>query len=1169
MNETAAEKPGVLILDDQRTQREELAGLMPPSEYEVHQAESPGEARRLLGQEHQGVTYALVDVNLGSGPDHQAAGIKFTKEIRKSYPSVKTIVYSTEEEGKVRRQARKNGAYRFLSRDDLVGNLKKVLDTLEQLRTIETEVQHLRKDAGLLFDAIEHIPSGFNIVDCEGIVWYCNKWNRDLCDCGDDYAGQTCWGLYHDLWHRDDWCPGCPSYKAIHGEHNQERCQSGKRLLHVKSSTEGPRMMAMVAAPLRVRDTGEIIGAIESVRDDTAEWLGKPDVDHITECCEAVAEFGFDAIRVYRSSADGKALLGVATSRENERKKLERFRQALADLPLHAQALDTNEPVFKEGAAAFAPGTASAHLALLPLAKYSNKSREHRALMEIVCAKRQLLPDELEPFEPFWRFIGDTLDEHLDTRKVEQRGDLDAALLALGKTLDRLDKADAIYTAVMEAVREAVDPTSMHFREVEGDVLVKQPVGFGPYFEHADHGRSLDQKDSGAVEAFQDPEGKPVLVHNAPNKDFFKRWAEQHPSEAGLQSYTTFRFGFADARYGTLNVQSKDADFLTENIVDFLQDVARLLGNAIARLRARSEEQERLKKTNDFLVAVLERAYAAPSELYRAVVERFSTLAEAAGCSLFLKETGARGAVSGGADRFVFAATTGLYDPKDGFRELTPKETREASYEPGQGLTGWVALYGVPLRLPGRTPEQLQQAREDLVKAGLVHPLPGEAAVRPIEWADKHSENQAEPQNVSKAPYLAVPIMLHDEVIGVIRVCALQEGAHKAEFSAEDQQILVTCARHTAMAIQAGSGFWRGLGAIIESMDHGVVVVESGTPDMAFVNRSALLLLGLGFDGPWRRVEDLDQNVLRPETDFCCSQALNEVQQMKAGQTSVQRNVVVKDDAAPFGQRSMVATMSPLVSAGGSAAGVVMLLHASPLHNAFRDAMHEIRGPLSTAQNLCDLLGEVEDLPEEATDLVPRILRQFGTFRGRIGNLDYLTKLELGEPLTLKQVDVRQVLQRVVDEEASLDPTKAPHLELPTQGVGRPFASTNAGALEIVLSNLVRNAVEHSPKDAAVHVALEERGNEAIVTVRNTASQQAREEALSVIEQYLVATGPVTSSGVVGRRGVGLRLCTRLCTALGATITVAWGFTDGVALRVALTKLDQITSQPEREGHGA
>jgi signal transduction protein with GAF and PtsI domain len=144
----------------------------------------------------------------------------------------------------------------------------------------------------------------------------------------------------------------------------------------------------------------------------------------------------------------------------------------------------------------------------------------------------------------------------------------------------------------------------------------------------------------------------------------------------------------------------------------------------------------------------------------------------AGGSSIFLRDD-----ITG---RYVLRGTTGL-------QEGGTMPAERVEYEPGEGLTGWIAKHGWPLRIANvKDSEELRRIAEDLV------------------WSKKYSEISAKPGQA----YVGVPILSRDgaTVLGVLRVSGkLKED----QFDEQDEALLSHVAAMVCIAIENSQRYER------------------------------------------------------------------------------------------------------------------------------------------------------------------------------------------------------------------------------------------------------------------------------------------------------------------------------------------------------------------------
>jgi len=148
-------------------------------------------------------------------------------------------------------------------------------------------------------------------------------------------------------------------------------------------------------------------------------------------------------------------------------------------------------------------------------------------------------------------------------------------------------------------------------------------------------------------------------------------------------------------------------------------------------------------------------------DVWALVVSETATSVEGDGCSLFLLEDG----------------VLKLKAPP-GFK--VKEEEKGAFYRPGEGLTGWVGATGKTLRVLDT---------HDVERFHQIDPK--------LDWKSKYSED-VDLDRFPENPFLAVPIIVNEEIVGVLRVIMKKSGV---AFSESDEEILRGIAAQIGAAI--------------------------------------------------------------------------------------------------------------------------------------------------------------------------------------------------------------------------------------------------------------------------------------------------------------------------------------------------------------------------------
>jgi signal transduction histidine kinase len=215
---------------------------------------------------------------------------------------------------------------------------------------------------------------------------------------------------------------------------------------------------------------------------------------------------------------------------------------------------------------------------------------------------------------------------------------------------------------------------------------------------------------------------------------------------------------------------------------------------------------------------------------------------------------------------------------------------------------------------------------------------------------------------------------------------------------------------------------------------------------------------------------------------------------------------------------------------------------------------HEFRTPLGIIQSSAELLRDFYNRMEsvERDEQLDSIFRNTRRMGGMMEDILVLSRLDAGrlefQPTSL---DLNSFCQRVVDEVSSATNRRCP-IELTLNPVPRE-AQADERLLGHIFTNLLSNAVKYSEPGATVHVALERKGPEAVVTVRD------RGVGISAEDQQKLFTAFHRGANVGSRPGTGLGLMlVKRCTELhGGKVRVSSEIGEGTTVVVTLPLFTQ------------
>ncbi|MBG8556108.1 ATP-binding protein [Hymenobacter guriensis] len=206
----------------------------------------------------------------------------------------------------------------------------------------------------------------------------------------------------------------------------------------------------------------------------------------------------------------------------------------------------------------------------------------------------------------------------------------------------------------------------------------------------------------------------------------------------------------------------------------------------------------------------------------------------------------------------------------------------------------------------------------------------------------------------------------------------------------------------------------------------------------------------------------------------------------------------------------------------------------------FANASHELRTPLTL------VLGPLETLlanPAHTLRVAGRApvalaYRQAHRLRELVDRILDLTKLQAGRlPVTPTPTAMAPWLRRVVAQFEGLATERGVRLLGPAVLPEALHLLVDAGKLEQILTNLLSNALNHTPAGGTVIVeaALPGPDGRYALTVRDTGPGIAAAEHERVFERFYQSPQPQPQGGT----GLGLALSRELATLLGGTLTLA------------------------------
>ncbi len=189
------------------------------------------------------------------------------------------------------------------------------------------------------------------------------------------------------------------------------------------------------------------------------------------------------------------------------------------------------------------------------------------------------------------------------------------------------------------------------------------------------------------------------------------------------------------------------------------------------------------------------------------------------------------------------------------------------------------------------------------------------------------------------------------------------------------------------------------------------------------------------------------------------------------------------------------------------------------------DASHELRTPLSIikADSELALLDIKELTPKEMETTLRSNLQEVNRMSKIIDNLLKLSFYDVKvDHIAVQDVNFTSIIDEIVNQAQSLANQKGVHLS--TGQTDEIIFSGNGTSLEQMVLNLIRNAILHTPTGGSVVVSLEQKGESALFTVKDTGRGISSEDLPHVFSPFYKAENAEQVPG----SGLGLTIVRRI-----------------------------------------
>jgi signal transduction histidine kinase len=247
--------------------------------------------------------------------------------------------------------------------------------------------------------------------------------------------------------------------------------------------------------------------------------------------------------------------------------------------------------------------------------------------------------------------------------------------------------------------------------------------------------------------------------------------------------------------------------------------------------------------------------------------------------------------------------------------------------------------------------------------------------------------------------------------------------------------------------------------------------------------------------------------------------------------------------ATPDGDRHFLPRATPLYAEGGAVAGTTIVLQDVTRLQRFDElkndmvatVAHEFRTPLTSLQMAIHLCVEqvVGPLTEKQADLLYAARDDCDRLRSIVEELLDLSRIQAGRVVLHRDaLDVEALVERAREAHQGLAAER--HVTLRSEALpGTGHVLADAERIQLVFSNLLGNAIRHSPAQGTVAIRVAVAGTHARFEVADAGPGIPREYQQVIFDKFFR-----TSAATSGTAGLGLFIAREIVVAHGGEIGV-------------------------------
>ncbi len=226
------------------------------------------------------------------------------------------------------------------------------------------------------------------------------------------------------------------------------------------------------------------------------------------------------------------------------------------------------------------------------------------------------------------------------------------------------------------------------------------------------------------------------------------------------------------------------------------------------------------------------------------------------------------------------------------------------------------------------------------------------------------------------------------------------------------------------------------------------------------------------------------------------------------------------------------------------------------------DASHELRTPLATVRGYAELYrqGAVRD-PDDVAGAMHRIETEAARMGDLVEDLLTLARLDEQRPEKRAPVDLTVIAVDVAQDARAIQPDRPPRVIGLGGQLGPVMVLGHEGRLRQVVTNLVANAMRHTPAGTPIEVAVGRDGDQGVVEVRDHGPGIDPSQVRRVFERFYRSDSS-RGRGAGGGSGLGLAIVAAIVSGHGGRVGIAPTAGGGATFVVSLPVAEPVDRTP-------